>query len=155
MSSAQSLRAGFGHRRDTWPVFGRTRISLGVIFSNMAPFGPSLSRERFARSWSWPLTPATIRWAPHSARDRSVKALGLGWDGQPQGLGMWLWVKTNRIPFWGRCTTHFRTYFRGAWDVHWGLTGISTHGQQLCGLGWGRWHAGGASQRVTVAGGKC
>ena len=23
----------------------------------------------------------------------------------------WLWVKTNGIPFWGRCTTHFRTYF--------------------------------------------
>ena len=30
------------------------------------------------------------------------------------------WVKTNGIPFWGRCTTHFRTYFSGAWDVHWG-----------------------------------
>ena len=32
-----------------------------------------------------------------------------------------LWVKTNGIPFWGRCTTHFRTYFSG-WiesDVHW------------------------------------
>ena len=22
--------------------------------------------------------------------------------------------------FWGRCTTHFRTYFSGDWDVHWG-----------------------------------
>ena len=29
-------------------------------------------------------------------------------------------VKTNGIPFWGRCTTHFRTYFSGDWDVHWG-----------------------------------
>ena len=27
----------------------------------------------------------------------------------------WLWV-----PFWGRCTTHFRTYFSGDSDVHWG-----------------------------------
>ena len=25
----------------------------------------------------------------------------------------WLWVKTNGIPFWARCTTHFRTYFSG------------------------------------------
>ena len=23
-------------------------------------------------------------------------------------------------PFWGRCTTHFRTYFGGDWDVYWG-----------------------------------
>ena len=22
------------------------------------------------------------------------------------------------VPFWGRCTTHFRTYFSGEWDVH-------------------------------------
>ena len=33
---------------------------------------------------------------------------------------IWSWVKTNRIPFWGRCTTHFRTYFSGDWDVLWG-----------------------------------
>ena len=31
---------------------------------------------------------------------------------------MWLWVKTNETPFWGRCTTLFRTYFSGDWDVH-------------------------------------
>ena len=33
-----------------------------------------------------------------------------------------LWVKANGIPFWGKCTTHLRTYFSG-WiesDVHWG-----------------------------------
>ena len=30
-------------------------------------------------------------------------------------------VQTHGIPFWGfRCTTHFRTYFSGDWDVHWG-----------------------------------
>ena len=23
-------------------------------------------------------------------------------------MSKWLWVKTNGIPFWGRCTTHFR-----------------------------------------------
>ena len=41
----------------------------------------------------------------------------------------WLWVKTNEIPFWGRCTTHVSGDFSGDWDVHWGLTGILTHGQ--------------------------
>ena len=34
-------------------------------------------------------------------------------------------VKTNGIPFWGRCTT--QVYFRGDWDVHWAF-GILTHG---------------------------
>ena len=24
------------------------------------------------------------------------------------------------VPFWGRCTTHFRTYFSGDWDFHQG-----------------------------------
>ena len=24
------------------------------------------------------------------------------------------------VPFWDRSTTHFRTYFSGDWDVHWG-----------------------------------
>ena len=33
---------------------------------------------------------------------------------------IWLWVKTNGIRFWGRCTTQFRTYASGDWDVHWG-----------------------------------
>ena len=33
------------------------------------------------------------------------------------------------IPFWGRCTTQFRTYFRGDRDVHRGY-GILTHGQK-------------------------
>ena len=31
------------------------------------------------------------------------------------------------IPFWGS-TTHFRTYFSGDWEIHWGC-GILTHGQ--------------------------
>ena len=33
------------------------------------------------------------------------------------------------VPFWGRCTTHFRSHFRWDWDVHWGRTiWILTHG---------------------------
>ena len=32
------------------------------------------------------------------------------------------------VPLWGRCTAHFRTYFGGNWDVHWGITGVLTHG---------------------------
>ena len=35
------------------------------------------------------------------------------------------------VPFWGRCTTHFRTYSSGDWDVHWGY-GILTHGLVCC-----------------------
>ena len=30
------------------------------------------------------------------------------------------------VPFWGRYTTHVRTYFSGDWDVFWGF-GILTH----------------------------
>ena len=28
------------------------------------------------------------------------------------------WIETNGIPFWDRCTTHFRIDFSGDWDVH-------------------------------------
>ena len=31
----------------------------------------------------------------------------------------------------GEFTTHFRTYSSGDWDVHWGLTGVLTHGQVM------------------------
>ena len=37
---------------------------------------------------------------------------------QPVGRG-----SKPMVPIWGRCTTHFRTYFNGDWDVHWGLCG--------------------------------
>ena len=36
------------------------------------------------------------------------------------------WVKTNGTILVGRCTTLFRIYFSGDWDVHWGH-GILTH----------------------------
>ena len=36
-------------------------------------------------------------------------------------------VKPNGIPFWGRCTTGFSTYFSVDWDVHWGY-GVLTQG---------------------------
>ena len=29
--------------------------------------------------------------------------------------------------FWGRCTTHFGTYFSGDWDVHWDPIGFDNH----------------------------
>ena len=44
----------------------------------------------------------------------------LGAKAFPGSKHMWLRVKTNGIPFWGRCTIHFRTHFSGDWDVHWG-----------------------------------
>ena len=34
---------------------------------------------------------------------------------------------TPMVPLWGRCTAHFRTYFSGDWDVHWGY-GVLTYG---------------------------
>ena len=37
-------------------------------------------------------------------------------DQPPHGCGS----KPNGIPFWGMCTTHFRIYFSGDWDVRWG-----------------------------------
>ena len=40
----------------------------------------------------------------------------------------WPWVKTVLVPFW-RCTTHFRTYLSGDWDVHCGYDLDLTHGQ--------------------------
>ena len=36
--------------------------------------------------------------------------------------------KSDEIPFWGRCTAHFGRDFSGDWDVHWGITGVLTHG---------------------------
>ena len=36
------------------------------------------------------------------------------------------------VPFWDRCTTHFRTYFSGDWDVHWGYR-VFTHGHIVVG----------------------
>ena len=44
-------------------------------------------------------------------------------------LGPWKGCGSKpMVPFWGRCTTHFRTYFNVDWDVHWGC-GLVTHGQ--------------------------
>ena len=34
----------------------------------------------------------------------------------------------SKPTFCGRCTTLFRTYFSGDWDVHWGTIWILTHG---------------------------
>ena len=30
------------------------------------------------------------------------------------------WGSKPMVPFWGRCTTHFRTYFSWEWEVYWG-----------------------------------
>ena len=48
---------------------------------------------------------------------------GAWWVSSPFGHGT-----KPLVPCWDRCTTHFRTYFSGDWDVHWGLTGLLTHG---------------------------
>ena len=44
---------------------------------------------------------------------------------------MWLWLSKptgSHFGVFGEFTTHFRTYFSANWDVHWGLTGLLTHG---------------------------
>ena len=43
---------------------------------------------------------------------------------------IWLWVKTNG---WGACTTHFRTYVSGDWDVHSGYLWLLAHGHMVLG----------------------
>ena len=50
----------------------------------------------------------------------------VGWEGGADII--WLWVKTNGIPFWARCTTHFRTYFTGIGMFTGGMIWILTHG---------------------------
>ena len=64
--------------------------------------------------------------APERWRDEVVAAR----EGRTLGelVAVFLAGSKPMVPFWGfRCTTHFRTYFSGDWDVHWGY-GISSHG---------------------------
>ena len=44
------------------------------------------------------------------------------------GQEIWQWLSKPMGSHFGRCTTHFRTYFSG--DVHWGY-GIFTHGHMF------------------------
>ena len=74
---------------------------------------------------SFKITPLTFLsfWPSERPKDAVPASGGLvGWtrsDSAPRGNQgvetIWLWVKTNGIPFWlvGEFTTHFSTYFRG------------------------------------------
>ena len=75
--------------------------------------------RRHLKSKGFPLNPQKVKL---SAEGSTATKLG------------WLWVKTVLVPFWlvGEFTTHFRAYFSGDWDVHWGY-GILTHGHLPCG----------------------
>ena len=53
-------------------------------------------------------------WWPFDARNRWLSTGIYGHGSKPM------------VPSWDRCTTHFRTYFSGDWDVHWGY-GVLTH----------------------------
>ena len=56
-----------------------------------------------------------VAWCAWGQKNKSLdrKSISLlSW----RGLRIWLWVKTNGIPFWARCT-HFSS---GDWDAHWG-----------------------------------
>ena len=86
-----------------------------------------------------PRNPRHLRWgvAPllreHPIPQRAAQAAGAhrhppGHRTEGQGLRgktsdvAWTYDSgsTPMVPFWGRCTTHFRTYCSGDWDVHWG-----------------------------------
>ena len=79
----------------------------------------------------------------HLLRSQAFRLILEGFASPPcSSLGcalqlIWLLVKTNGT-IWGRCTTHFRTYFSGDWDVHWGYD-----------LDFDPWPYGGKSQRVS------
>ena len=84
-------------------------------------------------------TPAPKPPPPHSAGRGCARGEGgrlwggRRWTGRKCcALAMRLWLSKPfwLIPFWlvGEFTTHFGTYFGGDWDVHWGVTGILTHG---------------------------
>ena len=76
------------------------------------------------------MLPAVVCFEGEARRATGVGAQGAGAGGHVPGLALWLWVKIKppgygcgskpMVPFWDRCTTHFRTYFIGDWDVHWG-----------------------------------
>ena len=55
------------------------------------------------------------------------KALVSACGRRPEGKRRFGCGSKPMVPFWGRCTTHFKTYFSGDWDVHWGY-GSLTHG---------------------------
>ena len=71
-----------------------------------------------ARPTSPPVALARFRLAPRSCPRGKKKHVLM--PRAKKNSFTWLWFKTNEIPFWCRCTTQFRTYFSGDWDVHWG-----------------------------------
>ena len=90
------------------------------------------SRRKVARSSSHPrptLVPGLARCrvavrTPQNKTERDGAVAGI-WKprgNQPFGCG-----SKPMVPFWGMCTTHFRTYFSGVWDVHCTF-GLLTHG---------------------------
>ena len=77
------------------------------------------SRMRSARRW--PL--AELSLLATVLRSFVLRLAEIGWP--------WVNKSTPMVPCWGRCTTHFRTYFCGDWDVHGGY-GVLTHSQVPC-----------------------
>ena len=74
---------------------------------------------------SSPASPARPLSAAGS-RGGAVNHIGLAWPCSQMAVGQNQWDPI----LVGRCTTHFRTYFSGDWDVHWGY-GLLTHGQMV------------------------
>ena len=89
-----------------WLIFSFLHAVLVSIFKSEEKCQYMLS-FRFLHAVAWV---ATV----------SKRILSCGCESKPMG------------PFWGRCTTHFRTYFSGDWAVHRGYgLWLLTHGRVL------------------------
>ena len=129
-------RWGGGTRAMTLALWGCTQV-MGKPCSALCPLSPSGApglqhklpwheqRVANARKSSTNAVGHTIEWYAHVLWNWASSSAS-----RPKLHNMAVVVKTNGIPCWGGCTTHFGTYFSGDWDVHWGY-GILTHGHMF------------------------
>ena len=74
-------------------------------------------------------------WAKLRAQSAGAPKLTCGFHSGQKLQHMAVVVKTNEIPFWGRCTTHFSPFWRGLGCLTRGY-GILTHGHMGMCLKW-------------------
>ena len=93
------------------------RIFLGIL----SAWKDTCSVKDTPSFWLFESNSQAAKWklAAQGIR-KCVEERTWGCSGRPPPNHMAVVVKTNGIPFWRGCTTHFRTYFGGDWDGHWG-----------------------------------
>ena len=108
-----------------FPYKRQSRKKLVPTYSILSTGGPRRgqllkskpSEGSVARSSATSLARSPRRcWAPSEGSQRPDQRA----DGEAEVGSLRYGCGSKPIPFWGRCTTHFRTYFGGDWDVHWG-----------------------------------